>query len=112
MIEAMRDLGIEVSEVRCLGGGAKSALWCQIKADLTGLPVVTMRNTEDAACLGAAVLAGAATGVWESAAEALSRIVQTDRRFQPDPGRREEYERLYATYRLLYDSLLPVFNRR
>jgi xylulokinase len=112
MIEAMRDLGIEVSEVRCLGGGAKSALWCQIKADLTGLPVVTMRNTEDAACLGAAVLAGAATGVWESAAEALSRIVQTDRRFEPDPGRREEYERLYATYRLLYDSLLPVFNRR
>jgi D-xylulose kinase len=111
MIDAVRDLGIEVREIRSLGGGAKSPLWCQIKADLTGLPVTTMKNTEDAACLGAAVLAGAATGVWASAAEALSAIVEVDQRFEPDPGPREEYERLYATYRRLYDCLLPVFSR-
>ncbi len=111
MIDAVRDLGIEVREIRSLGGGAKSPLWCQIKADLTGLPVTTMRNTEDAACLGAAVLAGAAVGVWPSAAEALSRIVKVDRRFEPEPGLRETYERLYADYRRLYDCLLPVFNR-
>jgi xylulokinase len=112
MIDAVRDLGIEVGEIRALGGGAKSPLWCQIKADLTGLPVTTTKNTEDAACLGAAVLSGVATGVWASAPEALSGIVEVDRRFEPDPGKREEYERLYATYRRLYDSLLPVFNRQ
>jgi sugar (pentulose or hexulose) kinase len=110
MIDAVRDLGIEVGEMRSLGGGAKSPLWCQIKADLTGLPVTTTKNTEDAACLGAAVLSGVATGVWASAPEALSGIVEVDRRFEPDPGQREEYERLYASYRRLYDSLLPVFN--
>jgi sugar (pentulose or hexulose) kinase len=110
MIDAVRDLGIEVREIRSLGGGAKSPLWCQIKADLTGLPVTTMRNTEDAACLGAAVLAGAAVGVWPSAAEALSGIVEVDRRFEPQPGLRDTYERLYADYRRLYDCLLPVFS--
>ena len=68
-----------------------------------------MKNTEDAACLGAAVLAGAAVGVWPSAAEALTNIVEVDRRFEPDPARREVYERLYADYRRLYDCLLPVF---
>jgi xylulokinase len=109
MIDAMGDLGIAVGEIRSLGGGARSPLWCQIKADLTGLPVTTMKNTEDAACLGAAVLAGTAVGVWPSAAEALSRIVQVDRRFEPDPARRETYEKLYADYRRLYDCLLPVF---
>jgi xylulokinase len=71
--------------------------------------VTTTRNTEDAACLGAAVLAGAAVGLWPSAAEALSEIVEVDRRFEPQPGLRGTYERLYADYRLLYDSLLPVF---
>jgi sugar (pentulose or hexulose) kinase len=112
MIDAVRDLGIGVGEIRSLGGGAKSALWCQIKADLTGLPVTTTRNTEDAACLGAAVLAGAAVGAWPSAAEALSRIVEVDRRFDPDPRQREPYERLYADYRRLYDCLLPMFSPR
>ncbi len=112
MIDAVRDLGIEVREIRSLGGGAKSPLWCQIKADLTGLPVMTMKNTEDAACLGAAVLAGAAVGLWPSAAEALSEMVEVDRRFEPQPGLRGTYERLYADYRLLYDSLLPVFTRQ
>jgi sugar (pentulose or hexulose) kinase len=49
--------------------------------------------------------------VWPSAAEALSRIVEVERRFEPDPRLRELYERLYADYRRLYDRLLPVFNR-
>jgi sugar (pentulose or hexulose) kinase len=110
MIDAVRELGIEVVEIRSLGGGAKSPLWCQIKADLTGLPVTTMKNTQDAACLGAAVLSGVGAGVWDSAGQALEGIVQPDRRYQPDPANRGEYERLYATYRRLYDSLLPVFN--
>jgi sugar (pentulose or hexulose) kinase len=48
--------------------------------------------------------------VWDSAGQALESIVQPDRRYEPDPANRGDYERLYATYRRLYDSLLPVFD--
>jgi sugar (pentulose or hexulose) kinase len=112
MIDAVRDMGIEVSEIRSLGGGAKSELWNQIKADVNGLPVTTMRNTEDAACLGATVLAGAAAGVWLSVGEAVARFVAVKRRFEPLPGNREAYAELYATYALLYAALEPVFAAR
>ena len=48
---AERVTGQPVEEVRTLGGAAKSPLWCQIKADVLGRRVVTMKNTQDAACL-------------------------------------------------------------
>ncbi len=62
MIEGTRALGVEVDEIRSLSGGAKSATWCQLKANASGLPVRTMQTTDIAACLGAAILAGVAAG--------------------------------------------------
>jgi xylulokinase len=109
MIDAVRDMGIEVRELRSLGGGAKSGLWNQIKADVNGLPVTTMKNTEDAACLGAAVLAGVAAGVWPTAGEAVAGIVECERRFEPEAGTAAVYAEVYRSYRRLYDALLPVF---
>jgi len=109
MVDAAREMGIEVRELRSLGGGAKSGLWNQIKADVNRLPVSTMQNTEDAACLGAAVLAGVAAGVWDSAAEATAGIVECGRRYEPDERAAAVYEGVYRPYRRLYDALLPVF---
>ena len=109
MIDAVEATGIRVHEVRSLGGGANSELWCQIKADVTGRPVFTMKNTQDAACLGAALLAGAATGVWPSVEEAVASIVQIDRRFDPEPGNRDVYERGYSVYGTMYSRLEPLF---
>jgi xylulokinase len=109
MIDAMRAMGIEVSEIRCLGGGAKSSLWCQIKADLNELPVSTMQNTEDAACFGAALLAGAATGVWPSVPAAAQALIRPARRYEPDPGTRDAYRRAYDLYTRAYQALEPVF---
>jgi len=113
MIDAVRAMGIEVSEIRCLGGGAKSGVWNQIKADVNRLPVLTMKNTEDAACLGAAILAGVGAGVWPSVAEAVALSVECEKRYEPDPAAATVYAEAYRTYRELYDALLPVFaNRR
>ena len=58
-LEVLEDLNISVSEIRSLGGGSRSLTWSQIKADVSKRPVVTMKN-EEAACLGAAILAGVA----------------------------------------------------
>jgi len=109
MIDAVRAMGIEVREIRCLGGGAKSGLWNQIMADVNRLPVTTMKNTGDAACLGAAVLAGTAAGVWPSVPEALGSIIECKERYQPDAETEGAYAEAYRTYRRLYDALLPVF---
>ena len=65
-------IGAECDEVRTMGGGAQSPLWCQIKADMTGKTFVTLKNDETA-CLGSAILAGVATGVFESV-EAACKI--------------------------------------
>jgi D-xylulose kinase len=112
MIDAVRAMGIEVHEIRCLGGGARSGVWNQIMADVNRLPVTTMQNTGDAACLGAAVLAGTAAGVWPSAAEALGSIIECKTRFQPDPATGDAYADAYRTYCRLYEALLPVFDPR
>lgn len=52
IVEAVEEMGIPVTEIRSLSGGAQSPLWCQIKADMLGRPLLTMQNTEDAACPG------------------------------------------------------------
>ena len=75
-------LGVEVKEIRAMGGGASSPLWCQIKADMTNKRIVTLKNDETA-CLGSAILAGVATGVFESVEAACDMAVQPKKVFEP-----------------------------
>jgi len=107
MLRATAATGAEFTEIRSLSGGAKSPIWCQIKADASGLPVKTMKNTADAACLGAAVLAGVAIGLWGSVAEAMDGIAEEDKTYAPNPENREVYDNLYENYRGLTASLKP-----
>jgi xylulokinase len=80
--EALKELGQPLKSLVAVGGGAKSDAWVQINADIFGLPVVRPRNSE-AGLVGAAMLAGLATGVYGSAAEAAARRVKVDRVFEP-----------------------------
>jgi len=109
-IEVVEELGIRVSEIRGLGGGSRSAVWNQIKADLTGRPVLTMEN-EEAACLGAAILAGVGVGLFQSLPDACARMVQVKGRHEPDPANAQAYDGHYAKYVGLYDSLVGMFAR-
>jgi glycerol kinase len=82
VLEAMRaDSGIEISELRVDGGAAANNLLLQFQADILGVPVLRPRVFETTA-LGAAYLAGLATGYWEDQA-AISEQWQQDRRFDP-----------------------------
>ena len=107
-LELLPGLGIEVDEIRSLGGGAKSALWNQIKADVTGKPIVTIRSSE-AACVGVAMLAAVAAGVHTSLDDAARAMVRLKDRYEPRPEARGAYERGYRTYLKLYDALYDVF---
>jgi len=109
-IDVLEDLGIKVNEVRALGGGARSPLWKQIEADLIQKPVLTTRVMEEAACLGAAILAGKAVGIYKDIEEACSRMVSIKDRFEPNPANFEVYERTYRRYAKLYDDLCGMFS--
>ena len=109
-IEVVEELGIQVGEIRCLGGGSRSAVWNRIKADLTGRPLLTMQN-EEAACLGAAILAGTGVGMFKSLEGAVAGMVQVRERFEPDQPTASFYDGHYQKYVGLYDALVGMFAR-
>ena len=101
---ALRDLGIDSSEFVATGGGAKSDRWLQIKADILGVPFVRPRITEGS-ILGAAILAGTATGVFRSSAEGVAQFVKRDKVFEPNPHRHRIYQEKLEEYRELFPLL-------
>ncbi|HEY0558438.1 MAG TPA: glycerol kinase GlpK [Thermoanaerobaculia bacterium] len=87
VLDAMAaDSGVPIAELRVDGGAAANDLLMQLQADLAGVPVVRPRVQETTA-LGAAYLAGLATGVWKDTSEIAARW-QVDRTFEPtlDPA--------------------------
>jgi xylulokinase len=109
ILEAMGNAGLEVRRLTIVGGGAKGALWRQIKADVTGLPVRVPTSVETTAT-GAAILAAVGAGVHPSVADAVTAFVsfQPDEHL-PDPQQRDAYEVAYRKYRDVYFALKPVF---
>lgn len=103
-------LGMDCKEVRIVGGGAKSALWCQIKADATGLALRTLKNME-ASATGAAMLAGVAEGIFSSLVDAADRVVEFGETYEPNPLLKSQYDEAYHLYRNVYAALEPVFNQ-
>jgi len=99
-LDLMRGLGIEPHQVRATGGGARSRLWRQMQTDIFGLPVATMAPATCAA-VGAAVLAGVATGVFTDLATASGMVAQLAEVLEPDPERAARYEQLYRTFSAL-----------
>ena len=110
-IEVIEGLGVSVNEVRALGGGARSRIWKQIEADIIGRPVLTTAN-EEAATLGAAILAGKAVGLYASVEEAVEKMIQIKERFEPASAHRAIYDETFGTYQKLYDALCPLFEMR
>ena len=101
MLKANLDyLGLEVDEIRAMGGGANSPLWCQMKADMTGKRLVTLKNKETA-CLGTAILAGVGIGVFDSVESAASKI-ELDKAFS---AQGTDYTECYERYKY-YDGIL------
>ncbi len=110
-VQVMAELGTEVGEIRCLGGGAKSALWCQIKADTMQSRVAVVEEPEQA-LKGAAILAGVGAGIFDDLETASNSMVRIKKRYQPDPQNAEVYARGFETYETLYENLKGVFQQQ
>jgi len=109
-VEVMENIGQPISNVRAVGGGARSPLWKQIEADVLKVPIITMRQP-DAAALGAAILAGVAIGRWSNVQEAAEATVIEDVVYEPNKEFAALYDDRYETYRELYSAVLPTYER-
>ena len=109
-LETMLSCGMRIEELVAVGGGAKSSVWLQLKADILNRPLRTLRCRE-AACLGAALLAGTGTGVYRHLEEAVAQTVHHDREFVPLPDHVTLYSKRYATYQQLYPSLRTLHSK-
>jgi xylulokinase len=110
-LELIRQAGVRGQELRSTGGGARSRLWRQIKADVCGLPVLTLQNPE-AALMGDAILAAVATGAYSNLEEACQEMIAIGERLSPDPQTQAVYETSYRNYCDLNDALDPLFRRQ
>ena len=106
-MEAAEEAGAKADVLRAMGGSANSLLWTQIKADVTGKPII-VPSSDTATTLGAAILAGVGTGFYKDYDEAVRLTVRETRRHTPNPGNKEIYDRAYAMYRSVYENLKPV----
>jgi xylulokinase len=106
IIEAM---GVSIRQVRASGGGARSELWRQIQADVTGRPHCTI-NVDEGPAFGVALLAGVGAGVWSSVPEACRATIQVVDERAPRPEMRALYDRYFALYRKLYAQLRESFD--
>lgn len=100
----IREKGIVVKIIHVLGGASKSDLWNQIVADVTGLPVVTLINTENSA-MGACLLAAIGAGKFKDLKTACDISIKTQCRFEPDLLNHQLYNEIYMKYLHLYSSL-------
>jgi xylulokinase len=106
-LELMRALGVSTQQVRASGGGAKSALWRQMLADIFNAEIVTVNSAEGAA-YGAALLAGVGSGIYPSVEAAADRAIRITGAHQP--GREASvYAGYYARYQALYPALKAEF---
>jgi xylulokinase len=108
VLDRVKILGVDVQALRIVGGGARSSLWTQIRADLTGLPAETPRHT-DTSALGAALLAAKAASLVDDIAKTIVEINPVVQVALPLARNAESYENAYRRYRQLFSSLRPLF---
>jgi xylulokinase len=101
-LETLGRTSAPATELRMSGGGAGMAVWNQIKADVTGIPVV--RVAGDSTAAGAAMLAGLGAGLYADAADAVVAGYRPIGRAEPDPAHRARYDELYERYQALIGS--------
>ena len=105
--EYIAEKGMKPTAIIATGGGAKSPIWCQMQADITGLPVRIPKEKE-AACLGAAMICAVSDGRFKNYEEAVDYCVEMQMQYEPHPT--ERLERKYRRFCTLYHVALQINN--
>jgi xylulokinase len=107
-LEGLKAMGAGASELRVLGGGAKSRLWLQIKANVCQLPVIAP-SQEESAALGAAILAAVGAGLYPTIPSAVEAMTTVREKILPEECDRDVYNACYGLYQRLYRSVEALY---
>lgn len=99
----IRKSGVKIDRILATGGGAKSALWCQMQADITGIPVSTPTENE-AALLGAAMIGAVSASAYPTYAAAAEQVVHFSNNFYPNVSEKNELR--HSQFIALYDAMI------
>lgn len=109
-LDVLRGMNVVPQTMLACGGGAKSPFWRQMMADVFGMPVATVQNTEGPA-LGAAILAGTAAGLYSDVPTACAKMISEAEPLKPDAARSAQYEPFYRLYTSLYPQLAEAYGQ-
>lgn len=107
-IETLEKLGVEIEEIRTVGGGARSKFWLRLKADITGKRVV-LPDTTEASSAGAAMLAGLGAELYRETADAISKFYRESKIYKPSLNVKKAYDRFYSVYVKLYPAVKNTY---
>ncbi len=102
-IEEMKKNGIEIDSLRACGGGSRSDLWLQIKADVFNKEIKVVKMKE-AGTLGVIIMTGVAVGLFKSFEEAMNSLVKVEKTFYPQPKNVDIYNKNFKKYKGLYNA--------
>jgi xylulokinase len=108
MLQAIEKKIPRQNSIRLVGGGAKSEVWCQIMADVTGRAIETIENPQNAGAFGAAVVAGVGLGLLSSFHQAKS-FIPVKRRYTPRSEFKEIYDQNFRAFQELYENNKKTF---
>ena len=108
-VEIAEGAGIRIDELRSTGGGSKSDVWLQIKADVLNKPIYQV-NAE-AETLGDAIMAGVGVGVFNDLFSTSDELAKVKKIISPNPDRHKLYSKLYEIYREIYEPLKGSFDK-
>ena len=105
--EALQPSGVRFRRLNATGGGARSKVWMQMKADMLNLPITALK-TSDAGTVGSAMLTGIAVGCFSNLEEAARVMVREAETYEPRPEWHEAYMRKFERYKKLYGAVRPL----
>ncbi len=108
VIERLDQVGVRTDRLRLMGGGGRSEVWCQIRADLTNRPADVLAEG-DASAIGAALLAAVAAGASPDISTAASSVRHALREVAPDSAVTPLYDEAYRLYRDRFAALEPTW---
>lgn len=111
MLDCYRHMPGQVDQITVCGGGANSAYWCQMFADVMGAEIITVCG-EELGAKGVVLNNAVVQGIYADYAEAVERTVFVNRRYLPDMKRHSQYEKLYPLYQEISQALRPSWKIR
>jgi xylulokinase len=103
-VRSLARAGVQVDRLRVTGGGSRSPVWLQIKADIIGKEIVTL-DVSESGCLAGAMLGGVACGEYSSLQEATIALVHEKDTYVPDAKRHAQYDELFSTYERIWPAI-------